>query len=104
MRRLPGTLPGQPAAASRTADAPRRWRGARNVLAVRLDNLGDLLMTTPALAAVHETLPEARLTVLASPSGAALAGRLPGVDAFIACEVPWMKPPAASASADAPLG
>ena len=39
MNPLPDTPPDRPAAGSRTADAPRRWRGARNVLAVRLDNL-----------------------------------------------------------------
>ena len=32
-----------------------RWRQVRNVLAVRLDNLGDVLMTTPALAAIRES-------------------------------------------------
>ena len=28
------------------------WRRARRILAVRLDNLGDVLMTTPALSAL----------------------------------------------------
>ena len=32
------------------ADTHRRWRDARNILLVRLDNLGDVLMTTPAIA------------------------------------------------------
>jgi lipopolysaccharide heptosyltransferase II len=69
----------------------RRWRTARNILAVRLDNLGDVLMTSPALAAIRETLPEARLTMLASPAGAALAQHLPGVDEAMAFEAPWVK-------------
>ncbi|MGE5384559.1 MAG: glycosyltransferase family 9 protein [Betaproteobacteria bacterium] len=71
----------------------RRWRSARNILAVRLDNLGDVLMTTPALAAIRETLPEARLTMLTSPSGAALARHLPAVDEVIPFVAPWVRHP-----------
>lgn len=70
--------------------AQQRWRAARRVLAVRLDNLGDVLMTTPALAAIRHALPNARLTLLASPAGAALAPHLPGVDQAMAFEAPWM--------------
>lgn len=56
------------------------WRDARRVLAVRLDNLGDTLLATPALHAVKESLPSASLTLLTSPVGAQ-AGRLnPDVD------------------------
>ncbi len=69
-----------------------RWRGVRNLLAVRLDNLGDLLMTTPALAAVRNSLPAARITVLSSPSGAAAARHVPGVDAVIPFVAPWVSP------------
>jgi lipopolysaccharide heptosyltransferase II len=68
-----------------------RWHGVGKVLAVRLDNLGDLLMTTPALAAIRCSLPAARLTLLTSPSGAALAPYLPGVDEVIAFEAPWVR-------------
>lgn len=74
------------------ADSARwRWHDVKNVLAVRLDNLGDLLMTTPALAAIRSSLPKARLTLLTSPSGAALAPHLPGVDHVIAFEAPWVR-------------
>jgi len=80
--------------------AAQRWAHVRNVLAVRLDNLGDVLMTTPALAAIRESVPSARLTLLASPSGAALAPHLPLVDDVIEWRAPWVKqPPAATGSA-----
>lgn len=72
-------------------DAQRRWRGVRRLLAVRLDNLGDLLMTSPALAAIKHGLPRAHLTLLASPSGAAAARHLPMVDESIAFDAPWVK-------------
>lgn len=68
-----------------------RWRSARRVLAVRLDQLGDVLMTTPALQALRETLPQAHLSLLTSPSGAVLAPCLDMVDEVLAAEVPWMK-------------
>jgi lipopolysaccharide heptosyltransferase II len=69
------------------------WRGVRRVLAVRLDNMGDLLMTTPALAAIHESVPGAQLTLLASASGAALAAHLPFIADTIRCDAPWVKQP-----------
>ncbi|MDH0868155.1 glycosyltransferase family 9 protein [Mitsuaria sp. GD03876] len=68
-----------------------RWRSARRVLLIRLDNLGDVLMTTPAIAAVRESLPDARLTLLAAPSMAGLAPHLPEVDEIVGFHAPWMK-------------
>ncbi len=63
---------------------------ARNLLLVRLDNLGDVLLCTPAFHAVRETLPEARLTLLASPVGAQVAELNPDLDDAIVYEGPWM--------------
>jgi lipopolysaccharide heptosyltransferase II len=77
-----------------TADALRRWHAVRKVLAVRLDNLGDLLMTTPALAAIRHSVPAAHIALLASPAGAALAAHLPFIDATIAFDAPWVQGPA----------
>jgi len=67
------------------------WQGAQRILAVRLDQLGDVMMTTPALAALKHGAPHRHVTLLASRSGAALAPHLP-VDAVIEAAVPWMKP------------
>jgi lipopolysaccharide heptosyltransferase II len=67
------------------------WRDARRVLAVRLDAMGDLLMTTPALAAIKHSLPGAALTLLTSPAGAALRPHLPLVDEWIVHDAPWVK-------------
>jgi lipopolysaccharide heptosyltransferase II len=75
------------------ADALRRWHAVRNVLAVRLDNLGDLLMTTPALAAIRHGLPAARITLLASPAGAVAAAHVPVIDDVIAFDAAWVKQP-----------
>lgn len=67
------------------------WGGARKLLAVRLDGIGDLLMTTPALRALKQGRDTQSLTLLASPAGAALARELPFVDDVIPFVAPWMK-------------
>ena len=68
-----------------------RWQRVRNLLAVRLDNLGDVLMSSPALAAIAESLPAARITLLGSPSGVALSAHLPMLDDAIEWRAPWVK-------------
>ncbi len=69
-----------------------RWSAARRILAVRLDNLGDVLVTTPGIHAVKAALPGVELTLLASPVGAQ-AGRLnPDIDSVIVYQAPWMDP------------
>ncbi|MEA2364263.1 MAG: hypothetical protein QOD71_3408 [Thermoleophilaceae bacterium] len=64
---------------------------ARHVLAVRLDTLGDVLMTGPALRALRAAAPGRRLTLLTSPPGAAVARLMPEVDETIVYDAPWMK-------------
>ena len=69
-----------------------RWLTVKKVLAVRLDNLGDVLVTTPALHAIKTSLPETELTLLASPIGAQVARLNPDIDDVIVYEAPWMDP------------
>ena len=69
-----------------------RWRTARRILAVRLDNLGDVLLATPAIHAIAESLPDAAITLLTSTAGAQ-AGRLnPDVAEVWVHEAPWVDP------------
>jgi lipopolysaccharide heptosyltransferase II len=93
----PGSL-GPPGPSTRE----ERWRAARRVLLIRLDNLGDVLMTTPAFAAVRESLPEAHLTLLAAPSAEALGPHLPMLDEVIPCHAPWVKAGAAALQGQPP--
>ncbi len=65
------------------------WLQARNILAVRMDNIGDVVMLGPALRAVKETSPQARLTLLASPGGASAAPLLPWVDDVMTWRSVW---------------
>ena len=70
----------------------QRWRQARRVLLVRLDNLGDVLLMTPAIRAVRRSLPAARLTLLTSPVGAQVGQLNPDVDEVLVYEAPWVDP------------
>lgn len=67
------------------------WREARDILCIRLDQLGDVLMCTPAMRALRDAAPGRRLTLLGSPGGAALLRHVPELDAALAFEAPWMK-------------
>src|SRR5262245_30889744 len=69
------------------------WGSARNILCVRLDNLGDVLMTTPAFRALRTTFPHSHLTLLTSSAGAEIARFVPEIDAVIEFDVPWAKQP-----------
>lgn len=79
------------------------WATARNLLCVRLDSMGDVLMTTPALRALKESVPGRRITLLTSRTGAAAARMLPEVDAILQFPAPWMKPPAGGPARDLAL-
>lgn len=65
------------------------WNNARNILVMRLDNIGDVLMTAPALRAIKENLPQARLTLMASPGGVQAANLLPWIDDVLPWRVLW---------------
>ncbi|MDB5308000.1 MAG: glycosyl transferase [Gemmataceae bacterium] len=77
------------------------WDDVGRVLAVRLDAMGDLLMTGPAVRALAR--PGRRVTLLTSPAGAAAAALLPGVDGVLVYEAPWVKTTAPRASSRADL-
>ena len=67
------------------------WSGVRRVLCVRLDSVGDVLMTTPALGAVKGADGERHVTLLTSPAGSAVAALAPSVDDVIVYDAPWLK-------------
>jgi lipopolysaccharide heptosyltransferase II len=67
------------------------WSHAKNLLCIRLDTIGDVLMTTPALKALKESVPGRRLTLLTSSAGAAIAPFISEVDDWIVYDSPWLK-------------
>lgn len=76
-----------------TIDQPRvhLWRQARRILCVRLDTLGDVIMTGPALRALKQSAPNRRITLLTSASGVPAGRLMPCVDEVWSYEAPWMK-------------
>lgn len=70
-----------------------RWRKVKNLLVVRLDNLGDVLLATPAIRVIKENLPDVRITLLASLAGAQVAELNDDIDDVIVYEAPWMDVP-----------
>jgi lipopolysaccharide heptosyltransferase II len=77
-----------------------RWSDATDILCVRLDGAGDVLMTTPALRALREAKPGRRLTLLTSATGAIAARQVPEIDDVIVFRAPWMKPDCGAAETD----
>jgi lipopolysaccharide heptosyltransferase II len=67
------------------------WDTARKILAVRVDNMGDVLMTTPALRALHSLPSCDRLMLLTSPAGSGISTMIPEVDqVIVSASLPWM--------------
>jgi len=66
------------------------WDGCKNILVIRADNMGDLLMSSPAIRALKDTF-GARITLLASAEAAKLAHLLPAIDQVISTNLPWVK-------------
>jgi lipopolysaccharide heptosyltransferase II len=78
---------------ARVADAPSsaHWGDeVKRILCIRLDNLGDVLMTTPALHALRHCAVDRHITLLGSRSGTALAPYLDDVDDVIEYDAPWV--------------
>ncbi len=63
-------------------------RPPETVLVLRIDQLGDMVSSVPAMRRLREILPGARLVGLISPSNVALATGLKLFDEIIAVEVP----------------
>lgn len=59
-------------------------------LAVRLDSMGDVLLTGPALRALAAD--SDHLTLLCGPRGRAAAELLPGIDDLVCWRSPWIDP------------
>ncbi len=54
-----------------------------NILLIQLKRIGDLILTTPAIAAVREKSPDAHLTLVISSEGKALAPAITGVNKLL---------------------
>lgn len=67
------------------------WRDYKRVLCVRPDNIGDVLMTTPAIAALGAAAERREITLLTSRAGATIARHVPEVDHLDVFDPPWYR-------------
>jgi lipopolysaccharide heptosyltransferase II len=91
MSALPFTIaPSTAHARKRDASCASHWgEDVKRILCVRLDRLGDILMTTPAIHALRSSSPGRHITLLTSSVGAQAAPFLGDVDDVIAYDAPW---------------
>lgn len=69
--------------------SPISWQAIQKLLVIRLDNIGDVIMTSPVLRSLRENLPNAHMTLMASPAGSLTAPLLPWVDEVLPWRVLW---------------
>jgi ADP-heptose:LPS heptosyltransferase len=67
-----------------------RWENCRELLIVRLDNMGDILMSSPAIAAMKKTF-GCSITMLTSSMGVPICRFIPYIDEVIVFDAPWVK-------------
>jgi len=90
----------RPIVARLAAGSAAGWDRFERILCLRLDAMGDVLMTTPALRALRAARPDRHLTLLTSTAGAEVGPLLPEIDETIAYDPPWMKAQGAGTPAD----
>lgn len=66
------------------------WNGCKNILCIRPDNMGDLIMSAPAIRALKETF-GASITVLTSSMAKGIIKHIPEIDDAIIFDLPWVK-------------
>jgi lipopolysaccharide heptosyltransferase II len=65
------------------------WNTAKNILCIRLDTIGDVVMTTPAIRALKQR--DRQITLMTSTAGAGIVPLIPDVDQLITYDAPWLK-------------
>jgi lipopolysaccharide heptosyltransferase II len=66
----------------------REW--PRRILLLRLERIGDLLMSAPAIATVRQFAPDAEIDLVVGSWNAAIARLIPGVDRVETLDASWL--------------
>jgi ADP-heptose:LPS heptosyltransferase len=66
------------------------WNDCKNILCIRADNMGDLIMSSPAIRALKETF-ACKITLLTSAMGNLIAPFIEEIDETIVADLPWIK-------------
>jgi ADP-heptose:LPS heptosyltransferase len=75
------------------------WYASKRVLCIRPDNMGDLLMSGPAIRALKFTF-NCHITVLTSSLGAPVTCSMPEIDDTIIFDAPWVQSEKSTAAFD----
>jgi ADP-heptose:LPS heptosyltransferase len=70
---------------------PPDWSAVERVLVVRADNMGDVVLASPAIRALRRAAPQAAVDVLVSPVGAQVAPMIPGVRDVLTVSATWQQ-------------
>jgi len=62
----------------------------QNILLVRPDHIGDLILTTPALHALRSALPDAHITIVVGSWSASILNGNPDPNEIMICDLPWL--------------
>ncbi len=65
----------------------------KKILVIRIDEIGDVLLTTPVFRALRRRFPKAEINVLIKKETKELLENNPNVDSLLICEQPWLKKP-----------
>jgi ADP-heptose:LPS heptosyltransferase len=68
----------------------QNWNNCKNILCIRADNMGDLIMTAPAIRALKESF-ACKITVLTSSAGELISPYLNEIDEVLVYDLPWIK-------------
>lgn len=66
------------------------WADCKKVLCIRADNMGDVIMSGPAIRALKETF-NWNITLLTSSAGALICDQLPDIDNVIVNDLAWVR-------------
>jgi ADP-heptose:LPS heptosyltransferase len=66
------------------------WKDCKNILCMRPDNMGDLIMSGPAIRALKYTF-DAHITALTSSMGGLVTPYMDEIDETIIFDLPWVK-------------
>ncbi|HVX28750.1 MAG TPA: glycosyltransferase family 9 protein [Parafilimonas sp.] len=67
-----------------------KWNSCKNILCIRPDNMGDVIMSSPAFRALKETF-DCKITLLTSSMGSLIAPFIKEIDDTIVFDLPWIK-------------
>jgi ADP-heptose:LPS heptosyltransferase len=84
------TLLRVPAALARLRPRRPPMQPPRRILLLRLERIGDLLMSAPAIAAVRTLAPHATIDLVVGSWNKSLAALIPGIDTIETLDAPWL--------------